>query len=534
MRRPARTAGRYPIHPAVGISSYPHVSIAHESSPDLQAPILPRYTRVTIEPPHPALPTGRDPLTKSPGICYAPSEPTEKVEKRFFPTPLGLCVSDRKMILVGSRTIILILLAGGSAGYAQERPHAFVGATLYPISSRAVESGVLVIHQGKIVAIGSAADVFVPADAVRIDVTGKILMPGLVDTHSHIGGIGGADSSGPIQPDVRILDSINVLSSGFRRAVAGGLTTLNIMPGSGHLLSGQTIYVKLRGGKTIEDIMIRDPDGRPLGGIKMANGTNSMRGKPFPGTRGKSAALVRAQFIKAQEYRDKIQRAGDDPDKMPDRDLGLEALVEVLEGTRIVHYHTHRHDDIMTVIRLSREFGFRVVLHHVSEGWKVADEIAKAGIPCSIILVDSPGGKLEAINLSFATGGILDKAGVKVAYHTDDWITDSRVFFRSAALGVRAGLSRETALKSLTIHGADMLDLGHRIGSLEPGKDADFIVLSGEPLSVYTKVLQTWVEGNKVFDRSNPKDYLYAVGGYGAGHDQEPYLCCYSHAEESE
>ncbi len=188
----------------------------------------------------------------------------------------------------------------------------------------------------------------------------------------------------------------------------------------------------------------------------------------------------------------------------------------------------------MTVLRLAKEFGFRVVLHHVSEGWKVADKIAAAGVPCSIILVDSPGGKLEAVDMSFATGAVLDAAGVKVAYHTDDWITDSRLFLRTAALGMRAGLSRETALRSLTIHGAEMLDLGDRVGSLEPGKDADFIVLSGDPFSVYAHVLETWVEGKKVFDRNNPKDRLYAIGGYGAGEDREPDLGCASDAEDTQ
>jgi len=431
-------------------------------------------------------------------------------------------------------TVALILTLGLPASFAQDQPHAFIGGTVLPIASDPIEQGVLVVQDGRILAVGSIERVNLPAGVIRVDVTGKVVMPGLVDTHSHIGGIGGADSSGPIQPDVRIYDSINVLSSGFRRAVAGGLTTLNIMPGSGHLLSGQTVYVKLRGGKTIEDIMIRDREGNPMGGMKMANGTNSMRKKPFPGTRGKSAALVRAKFIKALEYKNKIIKAAGDPEKTPARDIGLEALVEVLDGKRIVHHHTHRHDDIMTVLRLSREFGFRVVLHHVSEGWKVAQEIAKAGVPCSIIMIDSPGGKLEAVNVSYETGGLLERAGVKVAYHTDDWITDSRVFFRSAALGVRAGMSRSEALKSLTINGADMLDLGDRIGTLESGKDADFIILSGDPFSVYTKVLETWVEGNKVFDRTDPKDYLYAVGGYGAGHDQQPYMCCYHNAEEVE
>ena len=428
---------------------------------------------------------------------------------------------------------VLIFSMSGVACRAQEKHYAFVGARIIPITGAEIDRGVLVVHDGKITAVGPVGGVSIPTGAQRVDVGGKTIMPGLVDTHSHIGGIGGADGSGPIQPDVRIFDSINALSSGFKRAVAGGLTTLNIMPGSGHLLSGQTVYVKLRGGKTIEDLFIRDGDGGVMGGIKMANGTNSQRDKPFPGTRGKSAALVRERFVKAQEYRDKIARANGDPEKKPARDIGLDALIEVLDGKRIVHHHTHRHDDIMTVIRLSKEFNFRVVLHHVSEAWKVADEIARAGVPCSIILVDSPGGKLEAVDLVFKTGGVLEKAGAKVAVHTDDWITDSRLFFRSAALAVRAGMSRKGALKGLTLAGAEMLDLGDRVGSLEVGKDADFIILSGDPLSVYTKVLETWVEGKRVFDLGDPKDHLYAVGGYGAGHDQKPYLCCFDAMEET-
>jgi imidazolonepropionase-like amidohydrolase len=194
----------------------------------------------------------------------------------------------------------------------------------------------------------------------------------------------------------------------------------------------------------------------------------------------------------------------------------MEALVEVLEGKRTVHFHTHRHDDIVTVLRLAREFGFTPVLQHVSEGWKVADEIARAGAPCSIIMIDSPGGKLETVDLSYTNGAVLEKAGVLTAFHTDDYITDSRLLLRSAGLGVRAGMSREKALSAVTLAGARMLQLDTRIGSLERGKDADFVILSGDPLSVYTRVEQTWVEGRKVFDLENPADRLIAVGGYGA------------------
>ena len=225
---------------------------------------------------------------------------------------------------------------------------------------------------------------------------------------------------------------------------------------------------------------------------------------------------MREQFVKAVEYRDKLQRAGDDPEKRPSRDLAMEALVEVLEGRRTVHFHTHRHDDILTVLRLAKEFGFTPVLQHATESWRVAEQIAAAGAPCSVIVIDSPGGKLEAVELSMRTGAVLEKAGVLTAFHTDDWITDSRLFLRSAAMAVRAGMSRETALEALTIAGARMLRLDDRVGSLAAGKDADFIVLSGDPLSVYTRVEQTWVEGRKVFDLADAADRLYAVGGYGA------------------
>lgn len=429
---------------------------------------------------------------------------------------------------------LLVALCASGAIHAQERPRAFVGAKLIPIGQAEIEGGTLVVHRGKIVAIGPKDDVQIPENAEQIDVSDKVIMPGLICTHSHLGGGWGGDSSAPIHPDCRILDSINVRDSGMQKAQAGGLTTINVMPGSGHLLSGQTIYMKLKDGRTIEDLAIRNDAGNILGGMKMANGTNSRGNSPFPGTRAKAAALVRAQFIKAIEYREKLKRAESDPDKKPERDLAMEGLVEVLDGRRVVHFHTHRHDDILTAIRLSKEFGFKLVLHHLSEGDMVAEEIAKAGVPCSIILVDSPGGKLEAMNLMFNTGAALERAGALTAFHTDDGITDSRLFLRMAALGVRGGMSREKALEGLTLAPAKMIELDSRIGSLEVGKDADFIVLTGDPLSVYTKVLLTYVEGKKVFDRSNPKDRLYAVGGYGAGVDHMMVTCCDGNGHDGE
>ena len=416
-------------------------------------------------------------------------------------------------------------------GVAREPAIAIVGARIIPISGPEIPDGVLIIEDDRIQSVGPSDRVKLPKDAVIVNAQGKVIMPGLVDTHSHVGGGWGADGSAPIQPDARVLDSIDCRSAGFQRAQAGGLTTLNVMPGSGHLRSGQTLYLKTKDVDTIEEMAVHDASGAIMGGMKMANGTNSQGDAPFPGTRSKSAALVREQFVKAQAYREKLaawKKDPKDPKKEPTRDLGMEALVEVLEGKRVVHHHTHRHDDIITVLRLKKEFGFRVVLHHVSEAWKVADEIAAAGVACSVIVVDSPGGKLEARDLSLATPGILEKAGAAVSLHTDDWITDSRLFLRSAGLAVRAGMSRKGALESVTLQAARQLDLGDRIGSLERGKDADFIVLSGDPLSVWTRVEQTWIEGRKVFDLSNEKDRLWATGGWGAGEPRAFTGCCFA------
>ncbi|MFD2248463.1 amidohydrolase family protein [Pontibacter ruber] len=408
----------------------------------------------------------------------------------------------------------LSILLGGTA-WAQDKPHVFTGAKIIPIAGQPIENGVLVVHQGKITAVGAAGQVKVPAGATTFDLKGKVVMPGLVDTHSHLGEGSGGDGSAALHPDVRIIDGIDPISDSFKRALSGGITTVNVMPGSGHLMSGQTVYLKMREGNTINDLAFcQDVQSGICGGMKMANGTNPMKAAPFPGTRAKSAAMQRQLFLDAQAYRSKIKAAKGKADKMPERKPNLDPIVEILDGKRIVHFHTHRYDDILTALRLQKEFGFKLVLHHVSEAWKAADEIAKAGIPASIITLDSPGGKAEAVEVRNENGAVLEKAGVLTAFHTDDGITDSRLFMRSAALGVRAGMSREKALEALTIAGAKMLELQDRVGSLEKGKDADFIVLSGEPFSVYTKVEQTWVEGKKRFDVANPDDKKFATGGY--------------------
>jgi imidazolonepropionase-like amidohydrolase len=431
---------------------------------------------------------------------------------------------------------LFVSLALAGPIFAQSRTLVFRGATVYPISQPPLEHGVVVVEDNKIKAVGAEGQATIPPDATVVDVSGKVIIPGIVDTHSHIGIAGRPmvsanmdenEMTGPLEPALRALDAIWPADPGIRMATAGGVTTANIMPGSGNVVGGQTAYVKLRG-HTIEEMLIPGA----IGGLKMANGENpkhyGARGQA-PMTRMEEAAMARRLFVRAQEYKSKwdnyslAKAAGKTDAKPPERDLELEPMVEVLEGKRIVHHHTHRADDIMTVLRLADEFHFRVVIHHGTETYKVADELARRHIPVTLTLVDSPGGKEEALGVDFRCAGILERAGVKVALNTDDFIISSRLLLREAALAVGSGMSEAGALRALTLNPAEMLDLGSRVGSLEPGKDADLVVLSGPPFSVYTHVLATYIEGQKVFDRTNPVDLRYATGGFAVA-DRYPQL----------
>ncbi|MGH7225129.1 MAG: amidohydrolase, partial [Gemmataceae bacterium] len=423
---------------------------------------------------------------------------------------------------------LLILLSPVRA--AAEKTIAYRGARILTAAGTPIDKGVLIVRKDKIVAIGAEADTPIPEGAQIIDLKGKTIIPGLVDTHSHIGiwprphvpaHNDGNEGSGPVQSALRALDAIQPDDPGIRMAVAGGVTTANIMPGSANVIGGQTVYVKLRG-RTIEDMRVASKT--VLGGLKMANGENPKRWnyegrKMAPATRMKIAALQREQFTKARAYLRRWQRyrkakaEGKDVPQ-PEVDLALEPLVEVLQRKRTVHFHSHRADDLMTAIRLSKEFNFELVLQHCTEGYRIVEELAREKIPVSLTLVDSPGGKLEVAGLLEETAAILNKAGIKVAINTDDSITESRFFLRTGAIAVRGGMSEDAALRALTIHGAQMLHLDDRLGSLETGKDADFVVLSGSPFSVYSHVLQTYIDGKRVFDRSKQQDWCYQTGGF--------------------
>lgn len=421
-----------------------------------------------------------------------------------------------------------LLLIDGSARTqpaAKSKGSVFKNATLYTgIGDKPIERGVFVVQDGKILFAGADDGSWAPDRFEVRDMKGAVIIPGLVDTHSHIGvwarphvpaNADGNEMSGPVQSGVRAIDALQPDDPGIRMAVAGGITTANVMPGSGNVIGGQTIYVKLRG-RTVEEMRVTGqlPDGGViLGGLKMANGENpknyGKKKEQAPFTRMKVAALQREQFVKAKEY-----KAKKDAGEKVERDVSLEPLVEVLEKKRTVHFHCHRADDLMTAIRISEEFGFELVLQHATEGYRVAEILAKKKIPVSLTLVDSPGGKAEVMGLLEENAAILEKAGVAVTINTDDSVTESRFYLRTGAIAVRGGMTEMEALRALTITPAKLLHLDHRVGSLAKGKDADFVVLSGKPFSTYTHVLETYIDGKKLFDATDPAQIGYRDGGF--------------------
>ncbi|WP_197440552.1 amidohydrolase family protein [Polystyrenella longa] len=433
------------------------------------------------------------------------------------------------MLLTG-----IVLLPGAETAEnekanTKQQVEAWRGARILTATGEVYDPGTLVVAQGKIQSVGSEEEITIPEGAKVHDVRGKVIIPGLVDTHSHLGvysrpGVAanrdGNEATGPVQGIVRALDALNPYDPGIKMALSGGVTTANVMPGSANVIGGQTIYIKLRG-YTPEQMWIASE--KTVGGLKMANGENPKRSYgsrgQAPSTRMKIAAMQRATFLKAQHYQQewehyrKQKAVGEEVDP-PQRDLELEPLVEVLEKKRTVHFHTHRADDILTVLRLKREFDFELVIQHGTEAFKVAAEIAEANVPVSMTVIDSPGGKQEVVDLLEQTGAILQQAGVKVIINTDDPVTESRFLLRTAAVTIRGGLSEDEALRALTLSAAEVMHLDERIGSLETGKDADFVVLSGAPFSTYTRVLETWIEGKQYFSLADEDQRWYQTGGF--------------------
>ncbi len=432
--------------------------------------------------------------------------------------------------------MLVILLTTLAAQAAAQEPVAFVGATLHPVSGPVIADGVVVIDRGRILDVGPAARVGVPTRARRVDATGKHIVPGLIDLHSHIGGGDLHEGLDVLLPGVSAIDAIDPTHPSIQRAQAGGITTANVMPGSGKLLGGQTAHLSLRDTAVIDEMLLCNgasanvhptaPRRRAeiCGGVKMAAGTNPQGDGKDPRTRMGAAYLQRAALQKGEERRAVLDRhaskaatqrtrRSDRPVDPPPEELEADALVEVLRGDRIVHLHAHRADDIVTGLRLAEEFGLRLVVHHGSEGFKVADLLAAADVPVAINVLDTPGGKEETLERRLDNPAMLIEAGVRIALITDDPVQDSRLFLRTAGLAVRGGLSPAAALEALTLTPARILGLEHATGSLDIGKEADLVVLSGPPTSAWTLVEQTWVDGALVFDRADRAQRSYATGG---------------------
>ena len=363
--------------------------------------------------------------------------------------------------------------------------------------------GDVAIENGKIVAVGQSLSY---SDAEVRDVTGMTVMPGIVDPHCHIGmwedamGFEGADGNectNPITPELRAIDAINPYDRCFEEAAAGGVTTCVTGPGSENVIGGQFVAIKTYG-DSVDDMVLRFPVA-----VKAAFGENPKRvynGKnQTPSTRMATAALMRKALIEAQEYNEKLERGKADPEKMPERNLGKEILARVIRRELPMKIHAHRADDILTAIRICREFKLRYTLDHCTEGYLITDKLKEAlsedceGIIVGPLLTDRS--KIELKNLSFKAPKVLEQAGIEYAMMTDHPVTPEQYLPICTAVAVREGASEESALKAITINAAKITGIADRVGSIEVGKDADIAVFSGHPFDFRSRCVLTLVNG---------------------------------------
>jgi imidazolonepropionase-like amidohydrolase len=390
---------------------------------------------------------------------------------------------------------------------------AILNGKLYTVSQGIVEGGSLLIdNNGRIEAAG--AGINPPEGAEVIDATGLNVFPGFVDAHTHLGvweeGVGrafwdGNEASDPVTPHVRALDAINPRDQGLADARGVGVTTVCVTPGSANAICGQAVVIKTAG-EVVDRMVVRQP-----AGLKMALGENPKSVyKPrdkMPSTRMGIAALIREALVNTQNYLDKQAQAANDPDKEPpDEDLKLEALALALRREVPARIHAHRADDILTALRLGQEFDLQLVVEHCTEGHKVAAELAEAGVPAMVGPSLSSRSKMELRELSFSTPAALACAGVTVALISDHPFVPIQYLPLCGGLAIREGLGEEAALRAITLTPAEILCVADRVGSLEPGKDADLALYRGHPFyDVQARCLLTLVQGRIVHDgRTNP------------------------------
>ena len=401
---------------------------------------------------------------------------------------------------------------------------AIVNGKVLTITRGTLEKGVVLMDGGKIVAVGE--DVNIPAGARVVDASGKYVLPGLIDAHCHAGlfgdGIGwehadGNEMTDPVTPHLRALDAVHPEDIAFPDILESGVTTILTGPGSANLIGGTWICIKTVPRSSIEQMTLMQP-----AGMKMALGENPRRvygsQKRAPATRMANAGELRAALVKAQTYMakwdqyrsdlaeyDRKSAAGETGLKVPtppERDLKMEALVPVLRREMRVHIHAHRADDILTAVRIGEEFNLDINIEHATEGYKIADILAEKNIHCTVGPILFSRSKYELRNMTPKNPGILARAGVKVAIQTDE-MSAVRYLSINAALAVREGMPEEEALKAITINAAEIIGVQDRVGSLEPGKDADVVIFSGHPFDYRTVAEKVFVDGELVYERKD-------------------------------
>jgi imidazolonepropionase-like amidohydrolase len=430
-------------------------------------------------------------------------------------------------------TALVIWLAGPVAAKTSDSPGSdasgkdsqvtlIKNATILTITNGTIEHGSILIRDGKIAAVGT--DVKAPSNATVIDASGQWVMPGIVDCHSHIA-IDGDVNEGSVSVSsmVNIKDVLNPEDPSIYLDLAGGVTAANILHGSANPIGGQTVVIKLRWGKPASEL----PFEGALPGIKFALGENPTHANfdvppgvapRYPATRMGVEDVIRQAFTDAQEYRKKWDQynqrkaAGQKNLIPPKRDEKLEPLVEVLEGKRYVHAHCYRADEILMLIRVANEFGFKVrTFQHVLEGYKIADEIAASGAGGSTFS-DWWAYKMEAYDAIPYNATLMTQRGVVVSVNSDD-AEEARHLNQEAAKSMKyGGLSETEALKLVTLNPAIQLGIDKRVGSIETGKDADLAIYDRDPLSVYAVVQKTLIDGQVYFDRQKDITERAAVG----------------------
>ena len=375
-------------------------------------------------------------------------------------------------------------------------------AYLKPMAVPDIPNGCLLLDDnGKIAGVGK--DLPVPEDALVIDAAGRLVTPGCVDAHCHIGldneatGWEGRDYNemvDPITPQMRAIDSINPLDEAFPNALRGGVTTACTGPGSANVVGGTFVAIKLYG-KRVDKMIVKEPLA-----MKCAFGENPKRcygqsGKKAPMTRMGTAALLRELLFKSRNYMEKK-----DAGEAPAFDMKLEAMLPVMRGQIPLKAHAHRADDILTSIRIAREFGVKLTLDHCTDGALIADELAEEGFSAFVGPTLGNKSKIELMNKSFTTPAVLHQAGVNVSIITDAPVIPLQHLPMCAGLAVSSGLDMEEGWRAITINPANATGIGDRVGSLEPGKDADVVIWTADPLTtIGAEAYMTIVNGEVVY-----------------------------------